>query len=81
MVGKKDHKKKDCGKCLIFEEKCIERYEKLIVKQQETLIKNLIININNMYLPTFWKLTYEYRMHAIRSVLGWGLPAVFMGIY
>jgi hypothetical protein len=33
-----------------------------------------------MYLPTFWKLTYEYKMHTIKNVIGWGIPVTFMGI-
>jgi hypothetical protein len=32
-----------------------------------------------MYLPTFWKLTYEYRMHAIKSIVGWAIPGTFLG--
>ena len=32
-----------------------------------------------MYLPTFWKLTTEAYMYKLRHMVGWGLPAVFMG--
>jgi hypothetical protein len=33
-----------------------------------------------MYLPTYWKLVSEYRIHVIRNIVGWTLPATFLCI-
>ncbi len=32
-----------------------------------------------MYLPTFWKLSMENRIHAARHMAPWAVPAVIMG--
>lgn len=32
-----------------------------------------------MYLPTFWKLTYEATKYRVRHMAGYGVPVGFFG--
>ena len=34
-----------------------------------------------MYLPTFWKLTYEATKYRARHMAGYGVPVGFFGIF